>query len=125
MSVGRRLIFGALVVGACSRSWPRVSRLAHTLSLIPSAVCVDGGGWRASAVLTPSSPGPTITGTMTITPPGSSTNWSLAPDASQTFNSPVLSTGVSSVTFATNATWSDGFTGGTQATANQPDGARR
>ena len=79
-------------------------------------------GRRASAVLTPSTPGPTITGTMTITPPGSSTNWSLAPDASQTFNSPVLSTGVSSVTFATNAMWSDGVTGGTQATANQPDG---
>jgi hypothetical protein len=79
MGVWRRVLLGAVVVGGATIVTPGGIALAHFLDLVPSAVCVDGGGWRASAVLTPSDPGPTITGTMTITPPGSSTNWTLAP----------------------------------------------
>ena len=86
MGVGGRVLVGALLIGGATIVAPGVA-LAHSLSLTPGSVCLESGGWRASAVLTASDPGPTITGTMTITPPGSSTDWSLAPNQSQTFSS--------------------------------------
>ena len=119
MGVVRRLVAGALVLGGVTFLAPGVAS-AHFWSLTTGAVCLESGDWQATATLTVSAPGP-IAGTTTITPPATTTSWTLNADETRTFATETLPTSVSSVTFNIAGTWSDNQAFTDSATVSQPE----
>ena len=120
-----RLAIGVAVAGGLTVATAGIAS-AHNLGMSGAAVCLDGGGWQATATLTlddnPGNP-PPVTGTVTASYPSGRAAQSFAVQATEsaTFGQgTVVPVDIPSVTFTVTGTFGDGYAFTSDVVVTQP-----
>ena len=120
-----RLAIGVAVAGGLTVATAGIAS-AHNLGMSGAAVCLDGGGWQATATLTlddnPGNP-PPVTGTVTASYPSGRAAQPFAVQATEsaTFGQgTVVPVDIPSVTFTVTGTFGDGYAFTSDVVVTQP-----